>query len=214
MNRSGVLVVGAIAFALAAAGILMQTNFLDLRESFFPSRLPSPEANLVVRMNDVASAGGYAITFANRDAEQWQVAAGHRLEKFSIDGGAIVFARLTSMTPLVADSFEWPTQGLSVSLPPDFGNRSNGRSIEIGVVARAASGHPNATLSAVYATRQAGNSGWKKVPVGSQFELKTIKYDVPKLEGGYTNPPVFVLNADASGSGGSIELIGIYFKIL
>jgi hypothetical protein len=165
-------------------------------------------------MNEISSSGGFAVTFANRDAEKWEIAAGHRLEKFSLEGGEIVFARLTSSTPLTADSFEWPKQGLSVSLPPEFGSRSNGRAIEIGIVARAAPGNPAATMSLVYATRQAGNTGWKEIPLGSQFEVKTIRYDVPKLDGGYTNPPVIVLNADKSGVGGSIELIGVYAKIL
>jgi hypothetical protein len=209
MSRAGWFVVGMLVCALLTASVLAATNFFDLRIT----SVPSPEAELVARMNE-ATGGGIAVTFAHPDANRWQIAAGHRLEKLSVDRGDAVVARLTSMAPIDAASYEWPSQGLSVSFPPELGNKSNGRSIEIGVLARATPGRPGATLSLAYATRQAGNTGWKHIPLSGQFELKTLKYDVPKREEGYTNSPVLVLNADASGNGGSIELLGVYIKVL
>jgi hypothetical protein len=68
-------------------------------------------------------------------------------------------------------------------------------------------------MNVVYATRQAGNSGWQAASLGNNFELKQFRYKVPVHEGGYTNQPVLVINADALGGGGGIELLGVYIKI-
>lgn len=165
-------------------------------------------------MINARTEGGFAVTFGQGDAAKWRLAPGHRLERFSLDGGDTVFARLSSLVPLDKNSFEWPTQGLSVELPVELNSRANGKSIEVGVVARAPSGRANASLMAVYATRQAGNSGWQTLPVGGQFEMKTFRYKVPEIPSGYTNPPVLALNADPTGAGGGIELLGIYVKVV
>jgi hypothetical protein len=210
MSRTGFLIVGALIFALAAAGVLVWTNNLELPSGILPQ---SAEAKLVTQMTGTAGEGGFAVTFAQRDLKAWQIAPGHRLERFSVDGGDAVFARLTSSSPLDRSTLEWPTQGLSVALPVDLNARSDGKQLEIGVLARAPNSKPATTLSVVYATRQAGNTGWREVPLSGQFELKTIKYNVPHVDGGYTNPPVLVLNADPSGEGGSVEILGVYLKI-
>lgn len=201
------LIIGLIAAAVIAVLALGWMRIVDL--PFFPK---SPEAKLIDQMEQIAE-GGIAVTFGERDIKAWKIANGHRLERFSVSGDDAVFARLTSTTPLDPTTFEWPSQGLSASLPTEFNNRSNGKPIEIGVVARATGSRPNATLSLVYATRQKGNSGWLQVPLGDQFQLKTFKYNVPKINSAYTNPPVVVLNSDPTGTGGSIEILGLYVKI-
>jgi hypothetical protein len=205
MGRVG-LIAGAVVLGLVAIGAIFWSDIARLAGG-------SVEDKFVARVLDGGSGGGYSVTFGGNDAKKWYIAPGHRLERLSL-GGDTVVARLASTVPLDRATFEWPTQGLSVQLPVDFAARSNGKPIEIGIVARAAPGRAKAPLTAVYATRQGGNSGWQQLEVGGQFELKTLSYAVPTREGGYTNRPVLVINADPSGSGGAIELIGVYIKIV
>jgi hypothetical protein len=207
MGRVG-LIAGAVALSLVAAGAVFWSDIARVVTGEL-----SAEGKLVAQVVNAGGGGGFSITFAESDAKKWSVAAGHRLERFSLDSGDAAVARFVSSAPLDEASLEWPSQGLSVQLPVEFSNRSNGKPIEIGIVARA-SGRPKAPLTVVYATRQAGNSGWQQLEVGGQFELKTLSYKVPKIDGGYTNPPVLVINADPSGNGGAIELLGVYVKIV
>jgi hypothetical protein len=67
-------------------------------------------------------------------------------------------------------------------------------------------------MNAVFATRQAGNSGWQSIPLGPKFELHTFQYDVPAVDGGYNQEPILVLHADAAGQGRALELLGIVLR--
>jgi hypothetical protein len=164
-------------------------------------------------LKEAAAGGGYAVTFAQADASKWQIGEGHRLERFTAADGTTAFARLTSSKGVEPTSFEWPNQGLSSRFPVAFNNRTNGGKLQIGVIARAPGTNASKAVSVVYATWQAGNSGWKDIPVGPNFELTTFTFDVPKLApGAYTNQPIIVINADRSGNGASVEILGIYVK--
>lgn len=168
---------------------------------------------LMARINDAEKTGGYGVTFSQSDVPKWRIAEGHRLERFGVDGGEPAFVRLTSSTVLNATTWEWATQGLSVTLPVEFNNRTNGQMIEIGVVARAASSNSANVITVVYATQQAGNSGWKDLPVDGDFAMKTIRFKVPKIAPGtYTKQPIVVLNSDRSGGGRAVEVLGVYVK--
>lgn len=213
MSRTGFLVAGALVFALAAAGVLVWTNVLELPSSLLPQ---SAEAKLVAKMKDaVAGGGGYAVTFGQADVANWQLGPGHKLERFSVEGGDAVFARLTSAAPLDATTWEWSTQGLSATFPIVFNNQSNGGRVEIGIVARMAASNPSSAMSVVYATQQAGNSGWKVINLGADFALASFTFNVPKVEAGtYTKKPILVINADPTGSGRAVEVLGVYVKKL
>ncbi len=199
----------AVVLALVAAGVLATTNFFGVDLPFFR---PS-EQQLVTRMTEAAAGGGYAVTFVEADAKKWHVGPGHQLEKFTLGQGDATFARLTSSTPLDESTWEWSTQGLSITFPVEFNNLTNGRTIEIGVVARLAQARPTDAISVAYATQQAGNSGWKKIPLGSEFELRKFTFDVPAIgPGTYTKEPILVIHADASGRGRGAEILGVYVK--
>jgi hypothetical protein len=186
------------------------TNVVDV--DVFSSR--SPEQQLVKRMTDTAAAGGgYAVTFADVDAKKWHVAEGHQLEKFSLDAGTAGLARLTSSAPLNPTTWEWATQGLSTAFPIAFNNQTGGRKVEIGVVARLAQAKSTDAISVVYATQQAGNSGWQKIPLTPEFELRKFIFSVPVLDPGpYTKEPILVIHADATGGGRAAEILGVYVK--
>lgn len=211
MSRTGYLIVSALIFALAAAGVLVWTNTVQLPISMSPQ---SAEKKLVDQMNEaVAGGGGYAVAFGQADVTKWQLGAGHRLERFSVEGGDAVFARLTSGAPLNKETWEWATQGLSTELPVQFNNQTNGKKIEIGIVARMSSANPSKTISVAYATQQAGNSGWQEIALSGDFALKTFTFDVPPLEpGSYTAKPILVIHADSSGGGAAAEILGVYVK--
>ncbi len=210
MARAGILVAGAVGLAVVAAGVLASTNFLGIDLPFFK---PS-ERELVTRMTEVTALGGFAVTFAESDAPRWQLAPGQKLERFSLGDGQFTFARLTSSGALDNETPKWSERGLSFTLPLEFSNRSKGRRVEIGVVARSSQANSAGAFSIVYATQQAGNSGWQVVELSPIFELKTFVYTVPSIDGEFGNSPIVVVHSDADGKGHSTELLGIYVKIL
>lgn len=211
MTRTG-LIAAALVLAAAAIGFFFWADLLRLSGQSSP---PSREGQLVAKMTVAASGGGYAVTFSSGDAAKWQIADGHKLERFSVDGEDVSFARLSSNTPLDAATWEWATQGLSATFPVDFNNQTNGQRVEIGVIARAPSANATGAISVVYATQQAGNSGWRELALGGEFALSTFTFDVPKVEpGSYSKQPIVVINADPTGTGRSAEILGVYVKKL
>lgn len=225
MSRTGYLVVGALIFALAAAGVLVWTNNIDL--SGEPHTVPgnnlpttpttappSREAQLVTAMNEAAAGGGFAASFLEEDVRKWQIGPGHRLERFSLDPSGPVFARLTSSGTLDKASVEWASLGLSMALPVEFANLANGRTVEVGFIARSAQSNGSPDLSVIYATQQAGNSLWRTIELKPNFEAFKFTFDVPKVESGYVNGPIVVFHSDAAGSGRAVEMIGSYVKLV
>jgi hypothetical protein len=211
MSRAGLLI-GAVLLVVVAVGLLLWT---DLLKTFGVSTpLSSPDDKFLTQMHEAAQNGGHAVSFVQSDAGRWRVGQGHRLERFSIEGGE-VFARLTSQVPLNATTWEWSTQGLSVTFPVGFNNETNGQNIEIGVVARAPAANGSKEISVVYATQQAGNSGWRTIPLTGEFALNKFTFAVPRVEpGAYTKQPILVINADKSGSGHGAEILGVYVRRL
>ena len=210
MGRTGSFLLGALVFALAAAGVMIWTgNEIPGMGLFAP---PSPEQRLVSAMEEVVSQGGFAASFADDDAKNWRLADGHQFERHAVDSARAVIARLSSSVPLDVSPPSWESQGLSIELPVTFAQQTNGRRIEIGIVARAAPTNTSGVLSAVFATRQAGNSGWRKFKLKPNFEVHKIVFDMPTIETGYTAKPIVVVHADAPGKGRAIELIGIFAR--
>ena len=207
MGRFG-LIVGAAVLILAAAGAFFWKDILRLTGQV-------SEEQLVTDLKTAAAGGGYAVTFSQADSTKWKIADGHQLERFAIDNGATAFVRLTSSVPLNAQTWEWSTQGLSTLFPVAFNNKTNSGKLQIGVIARRPATNGSKAISVVYATQEAGNSGWKDIPIGANFELTTFVFDVPHRDpGSYTKQPILVLNADRSGSGAAAEILGVYVKQL
>jgi hypothetical protein len=174
----------------------------------------SREAQLVKEMNDAAGSNGFAASFMENDLRKWQIADGYRLERFTLESSGPAFARLSSSVPLDKSSVTWPALGLSAGLPSTFIAAANGKRIQIGVVARASRANASGEVSVLFATQQAGNSGWRSFPLDGNFQLFKFVYDIPPVDGGYTANPIIVVNSDANGSGKSVELLGIYAKIV
>jgi len=206
--RSTYLMAGVIVLALVAAGVLFATNFFQSVPLVLSG---SEEAALVKNMSDRVAGVGFARTFTQKDMKDWHLTGGHRLERLAIDRSGTVSARFYSSVPLDTTQF---LEGLYLELPAEFRQASNGRKIEIGIVARATSARGSDAFSTIYLTRQAGNSGWRRYPVSSRFELQTFTFNVPRVEAGYLENPFLVIHADASGQGRGIELLGAYVKIL
>jgi hypothetical protein len=215
MNRSGLLIVGAV---IVAAAVLVATFWNDLVKapqtsggptSTSPAASGDREAQLVKLMNDVASGGGYAATFQPNDAHKWNLDPGHRLERFRFTDSGVAFARVSSTEPLNAEVVHL---GAAVFWPAELSNRFSGKKVEVGVIARQAISNPSPSLAIVFATRQAGNSGWKDFQLSPQFELLKFTYDVPAAEQGYQSEPMVVVHADPQGQGRSVELLGIVVR--
>jgi len=222
MSRTGLLVVVALIFALAAAGVLVWTNALNIsgqpsvaQNATAPATTapPSRESQLVTLMNQSAAGGGFAASFLEADVRKWQIAPGHRLERFSLDPSGPVFSRLTSSVALDKESVQWSSLGLSMALPVEFANAANGQKVEIGFIARSAQSNGSPELSVIYATQQAGNSLWRAIQLKPTFEAFKFTFDVPKVETGYVNGPIVVFHSDAAGSGRAVEMIGAYVKL-
>ena len=137
MTRTGNLIAGALAFALAAAGVLVWTDFLQLPKQGsapLPSATTIPsnsnELRLVTAMTEAVAGGGFAASFLESDVRKWQIAEGHRIERFSLDAAGPAFARLTSSTPLDKASVLWSSLGLSLPMPLELANAANGSQID------------------------------------------------------------------------------------
>jgi hypothetical protein len=163
-------------------------------------------------MTEQAMQGGYAATFSGSSVKAWQIAAGHALERFSINNGDAVFARLTSSAPVAKEGWEWEKQGLSWLIPNEFNNRTNGHKVEVGIIARQSASSTTESVSVLYATRGYGNSGWKKLPLSSDFELKTFVFDFTAVTATEFNQPILVITADPEGAGKAVEILGVYVK--
>jgi hypothetical protein len=221
MSRTGLFVMLALLIAAGAAAALFWTGVLTGKVDEPPVVIPSSDlgstsrdAQLVNEMRTAAVGGGYSASFSEQDVGKWQIAEGHKIERFSAGQSGSVFARLTSSGALDKSSVQWPTLGLSATLPVEFATATAGKKLEIGIIARSSQSNGSAALSVNFATRQAGNSGWQDIPLKPDFELFKFEYNVPVVETGYTNGPMIVLHSDATGSGNSAELIGIYVKVV
>lgn len=212
MGRVGGLLFGALALALAAGGILVWSgNNVPGLDFLSP---PTPEQRLISDMDNVVSAGGFAVSFADSDAGRWRVAEGHKFERLSVDSARAVIGRLSSEVPLNVTPPSWESQGLSIELPVSFAQQANGRRVEVGIIARAAQSNTSGVLSAVFATRQTGNSGWRNFKLGPAFETHQILFDMPAVDTGYTSKPIVVVHADTKGKGRSVELIGVFVRLV
>lgn len=161
-------------------------------------------------MNQAATGGGFAVTFSNQDVSNWALTSGHRLERFSIEGQGTVFARLSSTAALNPANL---LDGLYVELPEQFTARSNGKAIQVGIVARTARANPAQSFSVIYLTRQAGNSGWQTFSLGAEFQLLTFDFTVPSVPEGYSTKPILSIYGDPAGDGKGVELLGAYVKL-
>lgn len=222
MSRA-TLIVGALIFALAAAGVLVWTGVLDVSgmktsaptaptATNAPPTGTSREAQLVNDMTAAAAGGGFAASFVEADIKKWQIAGGHKLERFSVDGSDVVFARLSSSVALSPQFARWEDLGLSMTLPSEFSEGNKGYAVEVGVVARKSPQNGSDTIGVVFATQQTGNSGWNKFPLTQEFQLFTFRWTIPPLEGAYSQNPVLVVHADTEGLGRSVEILGAYVK--
>jgi hypothetical protein len=197
-------------YAAIAVALIVGTWFVGSYFGLFRILFPTEEQQLVDQMFENAKSGGSLATFTDSEVRRWQLADGHRLERLSLDVPDAVVARLTSQVPLDMSPARWETQGLSMVFPLDIATRFNGRRIEIGIVARTAQANGSPELKAVYATQQAGNSGWKSIRVGPKFELHKFTFDIPAVNEGYRSMPILVIHSDAEGKGRAVELLGVY----
>jgi hypothetical protein len=210
--RTSNLVIAALILALAAAGILIWTNQVDLGQ-FTQSSPPPPSSNNNVewtkRMAQLATPEGIAASFDN--VTSWSITDGHRLERFSYGGPNQTFARLSSGEPLDPNN---RLSGLQLKLPLAWAQKANGKKIEIGIVARQPQSNSASDVSVLYATLQAGNSGWHTFKLSPTFAVSKFEFDVPLVEGGYQSEPTVVIRSDSLGGERAVELIGIYLKPL
>ena len=104
--------------------------------------------------------------------------------------------------------------GLQLKLPLTWAQKVNGKKIEIGIVARQPQQNAASDVSLLYATLQAGNSGWHTLRLGSDFAALKFTFDVPAVEAGYTSQPMIVIRSDVVGGDRAVEIVGIYVKPL
>lgn len=223
MPKMGYFIAGAVLLAAAVAAAFFWTGLFSVPSDTAPVETSQPtpaastaggslEQKILAQMTDQAMQGGYAATFSGSSVKAWQIAEGHALERFSINDGEAVFARLTSSAPTSKEGWEWAQQGLSWLLPKQFNTRTNGQKVEVGIIARQSGSNPNDTLSVLYATGGYGNSGWKKIPLTADFELKTFVFDFKAVDATEFNHPILVITADTDGAGKAVEILGVYVK--
>lgn len=211
MSRTGYAIAIAIALALAAAGFFVWTTYFSKGEG---QTVPIPQAENIdwsQRMKELAGADGIVASFGDNHLDFWAVTDAHKLERFRISGTENVFARLSSTLPLDPEN---RLSGLQLKLPLSWAQKVNGRRIEIGVLARQPMTNSANDISMLYATLQAGNSGWQTLQLNRTFAILRFTYDVPAVETGYTSEPTLVLRSDQVGADKAVELVGVYLKLV
>lgn len=214
--KTGTLVIGALIFALAAAAVLVWTNVIDFNATGIKLGQPTTteqtkEADWAQTMTQLAAPDGMVFSFGNTDLAAWSVTDAHRIERFSFGGNSQTLARLSSTLPLDPEN---RLSGLQLKLPLAWAQKANGKKIEIGVVARQPQTNAAKDISLLYATLQAGNSGWHTLNLSSGFEVLKFTFDVPAVEAGYTAQPIIMVRSDSAGADKAVELVGIYIKPL
>ncbi len=164
-------------------------------------------------MTVVSGAGRFEATFSEMDIKRWGLPPKHRLERRRLHEGEILFAHLTCIGPVNNAATSWDLRGLSLKLPVELNNFSRGKRIEVGVVARSGAECVSHAMMAVYATQEAGNSGWRSLALKPTFELLTFTYEVPATVERYTKHPILVIHSDENGASRSVEMLGAYVKV-
>lgn len=217
MSRA-IIIAGVAAVALAAAGVTtVGVRYPDLsaRALARAAMLVNPPARPQALLDAVRAypdAGGVALTFALADARRWDV-AGESTYHVETDDAlpGLVFARVASAKARPGAS---AALGLRAFLTPDFAQRANGRRVEFGVIARSPSTHGAGALAIVYATQQAGNSGWRTFRLSRSFAAYTAVFEVPRVAEGYAKPPFISIHADALGRGREADVLAVFARIL
>jgi hypothetical protein len=224
MPRNGSLIIIGAVVIVAALGLFIWTKFIDVEAPSGAGGTSSPgqtqpiataqnnDAKWIKYMTNVLAEGGLVATFGEANIKNWRIADGHRLERFSLEGGNVAFGRLSSSVERLNTSPTWPERGLSYAFPVEWSNNNKGINIEVGIVARSPTNNASEVLNFVYSTQQAGHSGWQIVGLTGSFELHTFQYVVPNIEEAYVNPPVVVVHADDTAQGRAVEILGIYVK--
>jgi len=226
MPRTGLLIVLAIVIVGALAGLLYSLGYLGnsappsetTQTSLASSNEAAPTGNSdskwIEYMTNVLAEGGLVATFGEANIQNWRIAEGHKLERFSLEGAKAAFGRLSSSVERQNTSETWPERGLSFAFPVEWSNNNKGASIEVGIVARRPSSNGSEILNIVFSTQQAGHSGWQMIGLSGNFELRTFQYVLPNIAEDYTNPPVVVIHADDTAQGKAVEILGVYVKRL
>jgi hypothetical protein len=211
MNNRNLILLGAAATALVTFGLLFFLNVFHIQQAL---GFPPTEEQLMEAIESASKQGGISAAFSDGEVKKWQIPDGHQLERFGLNDQGMVFARLRSDGPINNDLPEWALRGLSLKLPTALNQAAQGKEIEIGVVARSAQSSPSPEMAAVYATQQAGNSGWQSFKLTSYFDLHKFTYKVPVPDTGYDRAPILVFHPDVEGKKRSVEILGVYIKIL
>lgn len=208
MSRNSLIAIAAI-LVLTAGAVLAGAYYFNI--GGFGA--VTPESRLSERMEQISSEGGFAATFSDQDSRRWQIADGHRFERLAIDSSKVAVGRLTSSVPVDVTPPSWESQGLSIEIPVSLAQSANGKRLEIGIIAQSSKSNSSNVLTAVFATRQAGNSGWRNFKLTADMKVHTILFDMPFVDAGYTAKPIVVLHSDAQGKGRSVELLGVYVRL-
>jgi hypothetical protein len=164
-------------------------------------------------MTEVARSGSVVATFSEKDITRWGLPPEHRLDRHRFHDGEVFYGRLTCIGPVNNAANTWEMRGLSLKLPVEFNNHSRGKRVEVGIVARRGGVFPSEAMMVVFATQEAGNSGWRLFTLKSTFELLTLTYDVPATSELYSKHPILVIHSDANGTSKSADILGAYVKV-
>jgi hypothetical protein len=152
--------------------------------------------------------------FASPGVSRWRVPQGTDLKVVKVGDIDAPIGRLSSTVPLNRNSYEWETLGASVLIPSNVVAALNGREIEITVRARTSAQNPSEWIWTVFATQQAGNTGWHASALSRSVEPFRLKFKVPYVQEGYAKPFILVLNGDHDGLGRVAEVESVSIVLL
>ena len=75
------------------------------------------------------------------------------------------------------------TGGYSVRVPDEFEKLASGRMIKLRLLARSLDA-ANGRIACAYSTNEVGNSGWRWLSFGPEWEIKSFEFNVPPMKEG------------------------------
>lgn len=103
--------------------------------------------------------------------------------------------------------------GAFLQLSSELEEKFSGRQVAIDISARSSLENGADHLSAAYFTQGVGNSGWRELPLESEFSRATFEFKVPERKG-EPGKDFLGLVPGKLGQGGSVDIRSVQIRIL
>ncbi len=107
------------------------------------------------------------------------------------------------------------SQGIFITLPPNFADAFAGRTIRISIEARAPLQHGSPRFSVAYFGGENGNSGWRDITLSGETDTYVFDWEAPlRKSSAHGGGPAFIgVWPDPEGRGRAIDMFSLRVRI-